>query len=202
MKSTYCNLKNIVHNLQWHRVYEALKNRYSYVDEFVSCIKKTLKQAPARIQKYVETTGLPLLLSLILTKLGTWLKVAVFIWNNLPAIAVSYMIRQISSHISNSTSFSTLLSLSYLIFAPKIPRYTENLWGYCMDRFHLSIRSDHDTTPIPTIQLQEILRIASLIVFVSLSAILGSLVFEFSILWYIYNKLNGFIHSFHRKIFR
>ena len=40
LKSIYCNLKHvtcIVHAL--HRVWESLKDEYSYVNEFVSCIK-------------------------------------------------------------------------------------------------------------------------------------------------------------------
>lgn len=69
-----------------HRVCEALKDEYSYANEFLSCIKKLLKKAPARIQKYVEITGLPLPTSPILTRWGTWLKAAVFICNHFKAI--------------------------------------------------------------------------------------------------------------------
>ena len=54
--------------------------------KFVSSIKKILKKAPSRIQKYVEITGLPLPPSPILTRWGTWLKVAVFICNHFDII--------------------------------------------------------------------------------------------------------------------
>lgn len=87
LKPMYSNLRHvtcIAHAL--HRVCEAIKDEYSYANEFLSCIKKLLKKAPARIQKYVEVTGLPLPISPILTRWGTWLKAAVFICNNFKAM--------------------------------------------------------------------------------------------------------------------
>ena len=74
LKPMYSNLNHvtcIAHAL--HLVCDALKDKYSNANEFLSCIMKLLKKAPVRIQKYVEITGLPLPTSSILTRWGTCL---------------------------------------------------------------------------------------------------------------------------------
>lgn len=69
-----------------HQACEGLKDKYSYVNEFVSCIKKTFKNAPARIKKCVEITGLRLTPSPVVTRWGILLKTAVFICNHFQAM--------------------------------------------------------------------------------------------------------------------
>ena len=94
------NVTFIAHGL--HRVCESIRENYNSVNDFIAAQKKIFVKAPSRQVVYKEVTGLHRPQFPVITSRGTWIRCAVFLWENFDKIKCRRLNR-CSSHQAGST---------------------------------------------------------------------------------------------------
>jgi len=103
----------IVHGL--HRIAETIRGNYSKVDKIIANVKKVFLKAPSRVAVFKDKApDVPLPSEPILTRLGTWIRAAVYYCEHLEVLKsiIDSMDKEDTVSIANPQNYFSDVSLA------------------------------------------------------------------------------------------